>query len=245
MTTATDTWLSDWQHWHTERETLATDVHGLAAATGTHWLSDIPQRIDDVPGEWIAADGRAIGDGTGFHHELGPGDRVPSGDLLLQTLIRAGEVALRVFDPQAPTRTGLEGIDAFTPNPAWVFDGVAENDSAPLRLDHIDGFVSTNTGVRVRIKVDGRELVLAGAATPAGDIQLTFADTTNGTETQRFRFLTISAPDSQGRIAVDFNRAYLPPCAFSDHYLCPLPPPENRLDFPVRAGETFLRRADR
>ncbi|MFF2555080.1 DUF1684 domain-containing protein [Nocardia sp. NPDC058058] len=245
MTTATDTWVSDWQRWHAERETLATDAHGLAAATGTHWLSDIPLRIDGVPGEWVAADGRAIGDGSGFHLELVPGDRAPSGDLLLQPLIRAGEIALRVFDPNASTRTGLEGIDAFTPDRAWVFDGVAETGSAPLLLDHIDGFVSTNTGVRVRITVDGRELVLSGAGAPNGDIQLTFADTTNGSQTQRFRFLTIPAPDSQGRVVVDFNRAYLPPCTFSDHYLCPLPPPENRLDFPVRAGETFLRRADR
>ncbi|MFB7718385.1 DUF1684 domain-containing protein [Nocardia sp. NPDC056100] len=245
MTTATNTWVSDWQRWHAERETLSTDAHGLAAATGTHWLSDIPLRIDGVPGEWVAADGRAVGDGSGFHLELTPGDRAPSGDLLLQPLIRAGEIALRVFDPNASTRTGLAGIDAFTPDQAWVFDGVAETGSTPLLLDHIDGFVSTNTGVRVRITVDGRELVLSGAGAPNGDIQLTFADTTNGSQTQRFRFLTIPAPDSQGRVVVDFNRAYLPPCTFSDHYLCPLPPPENSLDFPVRAGETFLRRADR
>ncbi|MGV9410580.1 DUF1684 domain-containing protein [Nocardia sp. NPDC003693] len=245
MTTATDTWVSDWQHWHAERETLATAAHGLAAAVGTYWLSDLPLRIDGVPGEWVAADGRAIGDGGGRHLELAPGDRMLSGELLLQPLIRAGEVALRVFDPQAPTRAGLAGIDTFAPDPSWVFDGVAETSTVPLRLDHIDGFVSSNPGVRLRIGIDGRELVLSGAATPSGDIQLTFADTTNGTETQRFRFLTVSAPDGEGRFVADFNRAYLPPCTFSDHYLCPLPPPENRLDFPVRAGETFLRRAGR
>ncbi|MFE6857770.1 DUF1684 domain-containing protein [Nocardia sp. NPDC057668] len=245
MTTATDTWVSHWQQWHTERETLATAAHGLAAAIGTYWLGDTPLHIDGVPGAWVAADGRAIGHGTGFHLELAPGDRVPSGDLLLQTLIRAGEVALRVFDPQAPTRADLAGIDAFAPDPSWVFDGVAETFDAPLRLDHIDGFVSSNARVRLRIVIDGRELALSGAAAPNGDIQLTFADTTNGTETQRFRFLTVPAPDAEGRIVADFNRAHLPPCTFSDHYLCPLPPPENRLDFPVRAGETFLRRVGR
>jgi uncharacterized protein (DUF1684 family) len=38
-------------------------------------------------------------------------------------------------------------------------------------------------------------------------------------------------------VALDFNRAVLPPCAFSDAFICPLPPPGNVLPFPVTAGE--------
>ena len=45
------------------------------------------------------------------------------------------------------------------------------------------------------------------------------------------------AADADGHVVVDFNRAYLPPCAFSDFYVCPLPPAGNRLDRPIRAGE--------
>ena len=67
-----------------------------------------------------------------------------------------------------------------------------------------------------------------------------FADSTNGSETQRFRFLDVEPADADGRVVVDFNRAYLPPCTFTDHYLCPLPPQNNRFDFPVRAGERRL-----
>ena len=36
---------------------------------------------------------------------------------------------------------------------------------------------------------------------------------------------------------IDFNRAYNPPCAFTPFATCPLPPPENRLDLAVQAGE--------
>ena len=40
-----------------------------------------------------------------------------------------------------------------------------------------------------------------------------------------------------GRVVVDFNKAYNPPCAFSEYSTCPLPPPQNRLDLAVTAGE--------
>ena len=43
--------------------------------------------------------------------------------------------------------------------------------------------------------------------------------------------------DADLLVVVDFNRAYLPPCAFSDFYVCPLPPAGNRLSTPIRAGE--------
>ena len=46
----------------------------------------------------------------------------------------------------------------------------------------------------------------------------------------------------QGRVLLDFNRAYNPPCAFTPFATCPLPPPENRLDLRVEAGERDYRK---
>jgi uncharacterized protein (DUF1684 family) len=40
-----------------------------------------------------------------------------------------------------------------------------------------------------------------------------------------------------GKVILDFNRAYNPPCAFTDFATCPLPPPQNELNIAVRAGE--------
>ncbi|GGF12048.1 DUF1684 domain-containing protein [Subtercola lobariae] len=47
------------------------------------------------------------------------------------------------------------------------------------------------------------------------------------------------APDARpaGHVTLDFNRAYLPPCAFSYHFNCPMPPAQNRLTVPIAAGE--------
>ena len=43
-------------------------------------------------------------------------------------------------------------------------------------------------------------------------------------------------PDKQGRLVLDVNQSYNPPCAFTPFATCPLPPPENRLDLAVEAG---------
>jgi uncharacterized protein (DUF1684 family) len=40
-----------------------------------------------------------------------------------------------------------------------------------------------------------------------------------------------------GRLVVDFNKAYNPPCAFNEYSTCPLPPQANRMDLFVTAGE--------
>lgn len=45
------------------------------------------------------------------------------------------------------------------------------------------------------------------------------------------------APDAQGRVVLDFNRATNLPCAYTDLATCPLPPAENRLPAAVEAGE--------
>ena len=71
-----------------------------------------------------------------------------------------------------------------------------------------------------------------------GTLFLVFADRTSGHGSYGAgRFLDAPMPDKQGRLVLDFNQAYNPPCAFTPFATCPLPPPENRLDLAVEAGE--------
>jgi uncharacterized protein (DUF1684 family) len=66
-----------------------------------------------------------------------------------------------------------------------------------------------------------------------------FGDLTSGTETyQGGRYLDLDRTAS-GVYDLDFNRAYHPYCVFNPTYECPIPPRENRLKVPVRAGETL------
>lgn len=65
-----------------------------------------------------------------------------------------------------------------------------------------------------------------------------FGDATSGDESYGAgRYLVSDPPDGNGEVVLDFNKAYNPPCAFTDFATCPLPPEANRLKVAVRAGE--------
>ena len=68
-----------------------------------------------------------------------------------------------------------------------------------------------------------------------------FHDLTNGTETYAGgRYLDLDRT-ATGIYDLDFNRAYNPFCLFNPTYDCPVPPRENRLTLPIRAGEKIGR----
>jgi uncharacterized protein (DUF1684 family) len=68
-----------------------------------------------------------------------------------------------------------------------------------------------------------------------------FSDLTSGTETYAAgRFMDLNR-NGTGIYEVDFNRAYIPYCYYSPTYECPYPPPENRLQIPIRAGERMKK----
>jgi uncharacterized protein (DUF1684 family) len=79
----------------------------------------------------------------------------------------------------------------------------------------------------------------------AGGLFLPFRDATNGTETYGAgRYLLDAAKSADlggdraaGSLILDFNFAFQPSCAFDPKWACPLAPPSNRLDIPIRAGE--------
>lgn len=74
-----------------------------------------------------------------------------------------------------------------------------------------------------------------------------FRDATSGTETYGGgRYLAIPATPamlSGQSFQLDFNFAYHPYCVYNLEYVCPVPPPENKLDFAVRAGERLAQGA--
>lgn len=76
-----------------------------------------------------------------------------------------------------------------------------------------------------------------------GGVFLPFGDATNRHETYgagRYLYDTIKGADlgaSHTEITLDFNYAYNPSCSYNPRWVCPLAPPENRLNFPILAGE--------
>jgi uncharacterized protein (DUF1684 family) len=76
---------------------------------------------------------------------------------------------------------------------------------------------------------------------PGGELFFVLADRTSGHETYgAARFLYAALPQN-GKVVLDFNKAYNPPCSFTPFATCPLAPPENRLDLRITAGEKKYR----
>lgn len=154
---------------------------------------------------------------------------------------RGGRLALRVRDAKAVTRTGFKGIARYPVDIGWRLDARFEP-HPPGRTLPVASVINTldemaNPGAVVFEK-DGRSFRLEAVDEGDGRLFLVFADRSNGRETYGAgRFLYAAPADANGHTVVDFNESYNPPCAMNAFSTCPLPPPENRLDLYINAGE--------
>lgn len=244
--------ISSWTAWHTARERSVRAPHGIASLRHTHWLTEEATPLDGAPGTWRADATGIVGErltGTGLttpsgaqimtdRVELVHGEELHFGDALLRGMERDGSYALRVLDPSAPSRVSLSGISAFVPDVAWIRPArFVPSPGVTVETESIDGHVTTESPVgRVELELGDEAVSLTVTGGPNG-LWAVFSDGTSGDETYRFRFISMPAPTADGHVLVDFNRAYLPPCAFSDHYVCPLPASNNRLRTRITAGE--------
>lgn len=157
-------------------------------------------------------------------------------------VIRRGDRhALRVRHADAPTRTGFAGLDYWPGGPQWVV-GARFEPHRPARMLPVTNIVGSveptpNPGV-VTFTRDGRSFRLEVLGNRDGSFLLAFADATSGHGSfGPGRYLDLPPPDARGRVRLDFNRAYNPPCAFTRFATCPLPPLVNRISLAIRAGE--------
>jgi uncharacterized protein (DUF1684 family) len=259
---STDTFTADWASWHEARERSTGSPLGLASLVATHWLAAAPSTYEGVPGSWHAAPEGIVGTGdelegltllqggrpidaiSGTSVILTAGQDIEWGEKRLRYFERDGALALRLLDPDAQTRATLQGIDTFPPTEEFVLAGRfrrAEPD-ASVEFTTIDGHRSEDAPAGF-VDLDLPDGPASLTVTlERGRLHAVFADGTSGAESYRFRFLDLALPGEDGAVIADFNRAYLPPCAFSDFYVCPLPPAGNRFSTPLRAGEKHVLR---
>lgn len=160
--------------------------------------------------------------------------------LLLEIHSVDGHPALRVRD-LGPARAAPR-LRYFPTDPNWCIraDWVAlpapVSRSAAMVNGAAEALVQTHCA---RFTHGGQRVDLVPLHTKGGKPMFVFRDRTAGVETygaSRFLFGTDIA---DGKMTLDFNTAFNPPCAFTDLAICPLPPPENILPFRIEAGEMF------
>jgi uncharacterized protein (DUF1684 family) len=166
------------------------------------------------------------------------------GDLTLVLLERADRHLIRVWDKNSETRKNFTGFKQYPVKPKFRIEARYTAYDTPKLLtiqDVIEIYHETPFQGYVTFELDGEEHRLEARVDEDELMRLDFRDATNGDTTYiGGRFLVAEMPQD-GKIIVDFNQAYNPPCAYTDYATCPLPPPENRLPIRIEAGEKAYR----
>jgi uncharacterized protein len=167
--------------------------------------------------------------------------------LSMMVLDRGGRYAVRIKDAEAPARSGFHGLRWFDPDPR--FRVTAQwTPFHPARTEKIPTVLGTTLDLPspgfAEFVLDGKPYRLQPVIEAGDERELFFIlrDQTSETTTYSIgRYLHAELPDhgldQPGKVVLDFNLLYNPPCAYTTFATCPLPPEENRLLMAIPAGE--------
>lgn len=251
--------------WRAAREARLRDPDGWLTLVGLHWLAPGENTFGSAPdndlvlrsGEGVPSHlgSLVLGDDGVLLRRAGQPDlpmaddqtgeptTLDAGSLRMYVIRRGDRHGLRVRDHASRALEVFGGMDHFPIDAGWRLEARLERAEPGATLEVVDviGLVTQEPCAGVVVfERDGREWRLS--ALPGdpdeGSLWLIFADATNGRTTYgggRFVYTEPVQPD--GRVVVDFNLAYNPPCVFTPYATCPLPPAANRLPLAIEAGE--------
>lgn len=244
--------------WRQKREAELLADQGWLAVSGLPWLKEGETTIGSAEGSTVrVADGPArfgVFVRTGTAVELRPEGGPPrvitprdpafmAGRTFVQLIRRSDLIGLRLWDPKNARKLAFHGLEWFDVRPSYRVRGrlIPSTGRKTVRIANVIGQVNdfVSPGV-VEFELEGRTLQLTPVYETPENTELfyIFKDGTAGKSTYAAgRFTYSELPDKDGMVTLDFNRAYSPPCAFTDFATCPLPPPQNRLELAIEAGE--------
>jgi uncharacterized protein (DUF1684 family) len=188
---------------------------------------------------------------TGNNKPVPEGAALPAGALLrayrwtVKVYHYKEGLVLLVFDLEYPQYKQFTRLLYYPPNRKYAVQAKLEKFPKPKTITMMTSQNLKKTYYRyayIHFKLDGKALKLTAfksslTGTYSDQLFIPFADTTSGEETYGSgRFLEVPEPGSTS-FEFDFNFSFNPLCNYSESYNCPLPPKENVLDVPIRAGE--------
>jgi uncharacterized protein len=170
-------------------------------------------------------------------HAISIGDRIQ-----LQLVRRNNRLAIRVRDRESQAVQKFQGKKWFPIDPDYAVNATF-TPYEPPKPSSIVNVRGETTEVEIvgqlTFELHGQTCSLDAMSESPDDLFVIFKDKTNGDSTYGpGRFLNTSQP-KDGKVTLDFNKSYNPPCAFSPHTLCPLPPAQNHLKIEITAGERW------
>lgn len=245
--------------WRETRQQSVAEFQGDLSLIGLHTILQ-PMTIEGIPGSFApltSGEPGLILTATAADHITVDGQLVEGTVILVpdhskvqfsETLTAAATTQpgsphlLAVWDMNSEPLERYEGISTFPYDPDWVLEAefIASEDQRTMafahKADHVGNLRHHQSPGDIRFVREGITYELSPFQSEDSLI-VVFGDQTNGKETYGMGRMILVSPDDTGAVTLDFNRCFLPPCAFSVHFNCPLPPAKNRLPFRVTAGE--------
>lgn len=211
------------------------------ATFGTFELKGDTVTFTAEPGTTVTSGGRPVTTIT-LSGQSGKPVVLAAGDLRMFVIRRGDRVGIRMRDLNSPMRRGFKGLEYYPIKPSLRIAATFVPYDEPRKIPIPNVLGQTPEMVSpgyVTFSLDGRELRLEPVyeTSEQTDLFFIFSDQTSRGETYPAgRFLHAPLPVN-GTVVLDFNKAYNPPCAFTDFATCPLPPRQNRLPVRIEAGE--------
>lgn len=184
-------------------------------------------------------DGRPFTGGEIKTDFSGPPDRLVLGDVQVWVHMSGDRPAIRIRDKNNSLRKTFTGMKWYPVEESYRVEATFEPYAAPkqMKIPNLLGDIDTMTApgeVTFALHDKPQRMI---AVEDGEELWFIFRDLTSGETTyQAARFLYTPLP-VDGKVVLDFNRAENPPCAYNPFSTCPLPPPQNRLQVRVDAGE--------
>jgi uncharacterized protein (DUF1684 family) len=236
-------WLKEGENKFGSDTANAIVIPKLAAHAGSFSLAKGAVKIDTTQ-SGFTVDGKPI---KSLELKTDDDDKptiVHFDSMTLQIVKRGDRLGVRVKDSQNPDRLNFKDTEFYPADLKWRIEAQFEPYNPPKSMPIVNVLnmeSSESSPGAIKFTVDGHEYRL-DAITEKDEPRffMIIADKTSGKETYPAgRYLYVDPPDASGRVIIDFNKAYSPPCAFTKFATCPLPPKQNRLPFALEAGEKY------
>jgi uncharacterized protein (DUF1684 family) len=215
---------------------------GAPAKAGTIHLEKGTVHLQAAPGVNITSSGKPVTSVALKSDAEEEPTTLDMGSFRFFVIDRGGKLGIRLKDRENPLRKSFHGVDAYPVDAKWRIEAKFEPYKPEKQikiLNILNMLEDTPSPGALVFNVNGKEYRLDAVLEKGEtDYFIIFGDQTNGKETYGAgRYVYVSPADANGKIILDFNKAYNPPCVFSHFATCPLPPPQNKLALRVEAGE--------
>jgi hypothetical protein len=201
--------------------------------------------IKFAPGVKASIAGRPVGTTKLPSDASGAAIWVELGGLRMKVIVRGARIGIRAKDLNSPAVRAYPGPEFYPLDlnyrvtATWVpADGKPTVDVP----DVLGDVTPTPVAGKVQFTLNGHSLELTDlGGDPAKGLFFVLNDLTSKTETYPGGRFLDTDPVVNGKVVLDFNRAYSPPCSVTPYATCPLAPKENRLTVAIDAGQKYDR----